>query len=77
MISLLGLFLMGLAFVRGLAVGARVGVLVMMVAAITLLPALLGFAGSASRTRREPRPIAVASSSWSAVVGVFGLGAVP
>ena len=41
-ISLLGLYLMGLSFVRGLATGAAIGVLVMMVASITLLPALLG-----------------------------------
>jgi putative drug exporter of the RND superfamily len=44
-ISLLGLYVMGLDFVRGLATGAALGVLVMMVAAVTLLPALLGFAG--------------------------------
>ncbi len=43
-ISLLGLFLMGLSFVRGIAVAGAVGVLVMMVASVTLLPALLGFA---------------------------------
>ena len=44
-ISLMGLYLMGLDFVRGLATGAALGVLVMMVAAVTLLPALIGFAG--------------------------------
>jgi RND superfamily putative drug exporter len=44
-ISLLGLYLMGLAFVRGIATGAALGVLVMMAAAVTLLPALIGFAG--------------------------------
>ena len=44
-ISLMGLYLMGLPFVRGLATGAALGVLVMMVAAVTLLPALIGFAG--------------------------------
>jgi RND superfamily putative drug exporter len=42
-ISLLGLYLMGLEFVRGLATGAALAVLTMMVAAITLLPALIGF----------------------------------
>ena len=41
-ISLLGLYVMGLSFVRGLATGAAIGVLVMMVASVTLLPALLG-----------------------------------
>jgi RND superfamily putative drug exporter len=43
-ISLLGMFLMGLSFVRGLAVGASITVLMTMLASITLLPALLGFA---------------------------------
>ncbi|MBV8950956.1 MAG: MMPL family transporter, partial [Actinobacteria bacterium] len=44
-ISLLGLFLIGISFIRGLAVGASFAVLFVMAAAITLLPAVLGFAG--------------------------------
>jgi RND superfamily putative drug exporter len=44
-ISLLGLYIMGLSFVRGLATGAAVGVLVMMIASLTLLPALLAMTG--------------------------------
>jgi RND superfamily putative drug exporter len=44
-ISLMGMLLMGFAFVRGLAVGASVAVLVTMFAALTLLPAVLGFVG--------------------------------
>ena len=44
-ISMLGLFLMGISFVNGMAVCAMVAVLVTMLASITLLPALLGFAG--------------------------------
>ena len=44
-ISLLGLYIMGLSFVRGLATGAAVGVLLMMAASITLLPALLAMTG--------------------------------
>jgi putative drug exporter of the RND superfamily len=44
-ISLCGLFLMGVDFIRGLGAGAAVTVLVMMVASITLVPALLGFTG--------------------------------
>ncbi|MBI2710747.1 MAG: MMPL family transporter [Actinobacteria bacterium] len=43
-VSLMGLYVIGLDFVRGLATGAALGVLVMMVGAITLLPALIGFA---------------------------------
>jgi uncharacterized membrane protein YdfJ with MMPL/SSD domain len=41
-ISLLGLYVIGLSFVRGLATGAALGVLTMMIAAVTLLPALIG-----------------------------------
>jgi RND superfamily putative drug exporter len=44
-ISLLGMFIMGLAFINGLATGAAVTVAVTMVASVTLLPALIGFAG--------------------------------
>ena len=43
-ISLLGMFLMGLAFVRGLAIGASITVAATMLASVTLLPALLGLA---------------------------------
>jgi RND superfamily putative drug exporter len=44
-ISLLGMFLMGLSFVNGLAMGAALAVLVTMCASVTLLPAVLGFVG--------------------------------
>ncbi len=44
-ISLLGMFLMGVPFVRGLAVGCSLAVLLVMLGSITLLPALLGFVG--------------------------------
>ncbi|HEX6786686.1 MAG TPA: MMPL family transporter [Acidimicrobiales bacterium] len=43
MISLLGMFLIGLKFVSGLAVAGSLAVLTMMLASVTLLPALLGF----------------------------------
>jgi RND superfamily putative drug exporter len=42
-ISLLGLFLVGLRFVQGVATACILAVLSMMVAAVTLLPALIGF----------------------------------
>jgi RND superfamily putative drug exporter len=45
-ISLLGMLVMQIGFVSGLAVGAAVVVLMTMVASLTLLPALLGFAGA-------------------------------
>jgi RND superfamily putative drug exporter len=45
MISVLGMLLMGLSFLYGLAVGTSIAVLVAVAAALTLLPALLGFLG--------------------------------
>ncbi|HYZ99558.1 MAG TPA: MMPL family transporter [Acidimicrobiales bacterium] len=44
-ISLLGMLLMGVTFIQGLAVGAASVVAVTVVASLTLLPALVGFAG--------------------------------
>jgi putative drug exporter of the RND superfamily len=44
-IALMGMFLMGLSFVDGLAVGAAFAVLITMAASVTLLPAMLGFIG--------------------------------
>ena len=57
-ISLLGLFVMNLGFLRGLAVGAVFAVLVVMLASVTLLPAMLGFIGhkiDRLRAVREPQ----------------------
>ena len=51
-ISLLGMLLMGVSFVQGLAVTAAATVAFTVLASITLLPALLGFAGDRiERTR--------------------------
>jgi len=44
-IAVLGLFTFGLDMIRGLAVGISLGVLMTMLAAVTLLPAVLGFVG--------------------------------
>ena len=44
-ISLLGLFVMNLGFLRGLAIASSSVVAVVMLASVTLLPALLGFVG--------------------------------
>jgi putative drug exporter of the RND superfamily len=60
-ISLLGLFLMGVDFVNGMALGTSVTVGIVMLASITLLPAVLGFAGRAIdrfsiRRSRVPKP---------------------
>ncbi|MES9536521.1 MMPL family transporter [Actinomadura sp. NPDC000600] len=59
-IALLGLVVMGQRLMTGVAIAASVTVLVTMVAAVTLLPALLGFTGhridSLRLPRRAPRP---------------------
>jgi putative drug exporter of the RND superfamily len=45
-LSLFGLFLLGLPFMYGAALGAIIAVLLVMTASVTLLPAALGFAGT-------------------------------
>jgi len=45
MVSVLGIFLMGLPFLHGLAVGISLAVVIAVLAALSLLPALLGFVG--------------------------------
>ena len=44
-ISVLGILLMGLPIMQGVAVGSAAAVLVAMIASLTLLPAMLGFVG--------------------------------
>ena len=44
-VSLLGMLLIGLAFISGLGIGAATTVAITMVASVTLLPALLGLVG--------------------------------
>jgi putative drug exporter of the RND superfamily len=45
-IALLGMMLLGVEFLYGVAIAASIGVLLMMFASLTLLPALLTFAGA-------------------------------
>ena len=71
MISLLGLFVMGISFVRGLAVAGATGVLVMMIAAITLLPALLGMVGKRIDTTSRAAAASVTIFVVLALLGVF------
>jgi putative drug exporter of the RND superfamily len=54
-IALLGLIAMGQKMMTGVAIGASVTVLVTMIAAVTLLPALLGFTGHRIDSLRLPR----------------------
>jgi RND superfamily putative drug exporter len=71
MISLLGLFSIGVEFVRGLAIAGATGVFVMMVAAITLLPALLGFVGHRINTTSRAAAISVSLFVLLALAGIF------
>ena len=72
-ISLLGLFLMGLPYLYGVRSPRSSPSLVVMVAAVTLLPALLGFVGPAYRPAAHPgagrapaRPGATPAARWAA-----------
>ena len=71
MISLLGLLLMQLSFLQGLALGTSTAVLVAVAAAVTLLPALLGLAGrridrlSVHRRRRGDRTRETPAHRWA------------
>ena len=71
-ISLLGMLLMGVAFVQGLAVAASAVVLVTVLASLTLLPALLGFAGTRVEVTR--RRGLIAAGLVAAGLVAFGLG---
>ncbi len=70
-ISVLGMVLMGLSFVRGLAYGAAITVAMTMLASITLLPALLGFA----RARVEITRYRGLIAAMLFAIALFGLGA--
>jgi len=69
-ISLLGMLLMGVSFVQGLAIGAASVVAVTVVASITLLPALLGFA----KERVELTRWRGLLGAGLAAVGLVGVG---
>ena len=68
-ISLLSMLLMGVNFVQGLAVGAASVVAVTVAASLTLLPALLGFAGERIERTRW-RGLIAAGLAAIALVGV-------
>src|SRR5262249_17124538 len=54
LISVLGLFLMNVSYLRGVALSASLAVLTVMAAAVTLLPALLSYAGPRVNKWRIP-----------------------
>jgi putative drug exporter of the RND superfamily len=72
-ISMMGLFLMGLTYLYGVALSAIIAVVVVMGASVTLLPALLGFARERVNRLRIPGVRAAATNGgpaarWSRVV---------
>jgi len=69
-ISLLGMLLMGVTFVQGLAVSAALTVALTVAASLTLLPALIGFAGTRVETTRWRGLIA----AGLVAVALVGLG---
>ncbi|MCP4436118.1 MAG: MMPL family transporter [Actinomycetia bacterium] len=69
-ISLMGMLIMGVSFVNGLAIGSATVVTMTLLASLTLLPALLGFAGRRIEVTRWRGLIAAAL----VVVGLLGIG---
>ncbi len=72
-VSLLGMLLIGLAFISGLGIAAAITVACTMLASVTLLPALLGFAGSKVEITRW-RGL-VAAACVAAALLFLGIGA--
>jgi RND superfamily putative drug exporter len=77
-VALLGMLVMRLSFLNGVAVAAALTVLLTVAASVTLLPSLLGFIGPRALSRRERRSLAEhggrpetptgAAARWSAFV---------
>ncbi len=77
-IALLGMTLLGVDFLYGVAISASIGVLLVMLASLTLLPALLTFAGArvaAGGRRARRRARAAAESASGAVASAAPAGA--
>jgi putative drug exporter of the RND superfamily len=77
-IALLGMMLLGVDFLYGVAISASIGVLLVMLASLTLLPALLTFAGArvarpGRRARARARQALAERSEHEGVVGVSPL----
>jgi RND superfamily putative drug exporter len=71
-ISVLGMLVMGLGFIKGLGIGTAIAVVMVMLASLTLLPALLGLAGDRIEVTRR-RGVIAAGLVAAALVG-GGLG---
>ncbi len=69
-VSFLGMIVMGVSFIQGLAVSSAVVVLMTVISSLTLLPALLGFAGERIEVTRWRGLIA----TGFVAIGLVGLG---
>jgi putative drug exporter of the RND superfamily len=56
-IALLGMFALGVNFLYGLAIASSIGVLLTVISALTLLPAMLGFLGPKVLSRRQRKKL--------------------
>jgi RND superfamily putative drug exporter len=86
-IALLGMMLLGVDFLYGVAISASIGVLLVMAASLTLLPAMLTFAGKrltrpsrrarrrAKRAKREQSAGASPSATGASAASIVGGGA--
>ena len=70
-IALLGLLLLGLSFLNGMGIGSAIAVFFTVIAAVTLLPALLGFFGMRVLSRREQRSLAADGPMDEAAAGFW------
>src|SRR5216110_1892081 len=71
-IALLGMFALGVSFLYGAAIAASLGVLLVLAASLTLLPALLMFTGKRiGRARRGSRPREARAGFWLRWVGLI------
>ena len=70
-VALLGLLSIGLAFVSGFSVAMAIGVAVMMIASVTLLPALLAMVGHRIDNTSRAAVLSLAVAVFSAMVAIF------
>lgn len=74
MVSLLGMYMMGMKFIYGLAIAASTTVGVMVLASLTLLPALLSWVGHRIDVTTRAALISLISFSSMSLVGIIFFG---
>ena len=71
-ISVLGMFALGVSFLYGLAVSAAIAVALTMIAALSLLPAMIGLFGRHVLSRREQRKLVAEGPHAPELSGTWG-----